>query len=148
MGFISDILKANPIGSIVGKVIDGVTAGASEKKKAVLEIEKIISQRDADIETSLRAELGAKERVLTAELTQGDKFTKRARPTVVYAGLVMIAYNYCIAPSLSIPRVELPTEFWAGWSGIVATWSIGRSMEKNGKPNKATSVITGSRLLD
>ena len=99
------------------------------------------------MEETIRAELSAKERILVAELNQGDSYTKRARPTVVYAGLVMIAYNYCMAPSLGIMRIDLPTEFWAGWSGIVATWSIGRSVEKSGKGNKATKVITGSNLF-
>lgn len=148
MSWIGKILGGNPIGAVVGQVIDGIAGSSEEKARARVEIERLVAQRDADIEATLRTELEAKERVLTAELTQGDLYTKRARPTVVYGGLVMIAYNYCLAPALSVPRVELPMEFWAGWSGIVATWSIGRSMEKSGTSNKVTRAVTGSKLLE
>ena len=150
MSFISSILKANPIGAVVGKVLDGLplmAAGKAEKQQAILEIEKVVAKRDADVESTLRTELEAKERVLVAELMQGDLFTKRARPAVVYGGLIMICFNYSIAPAVGVPRIDLPTEFWAGWSGIVATWSIGRSVEKSGRQNKATQAITGSKLF-
>ena len=88
-----------------------------------------------------------------AELQQGDKFTKRARPLVVYAGLAFIGINYVVVPIVALVNnvvvepIPLPTEFWAGWSGIVATWSIGRSLEKRGSQNRVTSAITGSLLL-
>jgi len=104
----------------------------------------------------MRAELQAKERILVAELTQGDSYTKRARPTVVYAGLAFIFINYCLVPiigklfAVDIPELSLPKAFWAGWSGIVATWSVGRSFEKRGASNRFVRAITGStgsRLL-
>ena len=148
MSWITKILGGNPVTSAIGQVVDGLSGIGSEKTQAKMEIERLMAQRDADIEATLRSELEAKERVLVAELTQGDLYTKRARPTVVYGGLVMIAYNYCLAPALSVPRSELPMEFWAGWSGIVATWSIGRSMEKSGTSNKVTRAVTGSKLLE
>ena len=120
-------------------------------------MEVLLQKRDAEIEETIRTELQAKERVLVAELTQGDSYTKRARPTVVYAGLTFILINYCIIPAIQslagvlVKPFDLPTEFWVGWSGIVATWTIGRSAEKRGARNRLTSIITGSgtsRLLD
>ena len=147
MSFITDILKSNPIGAALTGVVDSLTTSSGEKAKAKLEIERLMAKHDSEVEETIRAELSAKERILVAELNQGDSYAKRARPTVVYAGLVMIAYNYCLAPSLGIERIDLPTEFWAGWSGIVATWSIGRSVEKSGKSNKVTKAITGSNLF-
>ena len=140
MSFITDILKSNPIGAALTGVVNSLTTSSEEKTKAKLEIERLMAKHDSEVEETIRAEL-------VAELNQGDSYTKRARPTVVYAGLVMIAYNYCMAPSLGIQRIDLPTEFWAGWSGIVATWSIGRSVEKSGKSNKVTKAITGSNLF-
>ena len=110
-----------------------------------------------EIEGTIRAELDAKQKILVAELQQGDTYTKRARPTVVYFGLVVIFYNYCLIPTVGlfmaeIPNpFELPMEFWAAWGGIVATWSIGRSAEKRGSMNRLTSVVTGTKqanLLD
>ncbi len=139
----------------VGGVVDKFHLSGEEKQKFMLEMEALLQKRDSEIEETIRAELQAKERVLVAELSQGDNYTKRARPTVVYAGLIFICFNYCIVPALSkffcapVEPFVLPTAFWAGWSGIVGTWSIGRSVEKRGIQTRFTRAITGSsRLLD
>jgi hypothetical protein len=148
------------IGSLVeqiGGVIDKFHLSGEEKQKFKFELESLLQRRDSEIEETIRAELQAKEKVLVAELTQGDGYTKRARPTGVYAGLAFIFLNYCLIPAMrSLAHVEvepfvLPNAFWAGWSGIVVTWSIGRSAEKRGARNRLASIITGSstsRLLD
>jgi len=106
----------------------------------------------------------AKAAIITAEMNQGDNFTKRARPMVVYAGLVMITINYVIFPLIGrftlmygsvdeaiavgniIAPLSLPGEFWAAWGGIVSTWVLGRSYEKHGNQGnlgKLASLITG-----
>ena len=108
--------------------------------------------------------------VTVAELKQGDKFTKRARPSVVYGGLLFVLINYILFPliariSLIIcgwgaeseaavaqctayidtsPLADLPAEFWYAWGGITGTWSVGRSAERIGINNKVTRAITGS----
>ena len=141
----------------VGGVVDQFHLSGEEKQKFKLELEALLQKRDSDIEETIRAELQAKERVLVAELTQGDNYTKRARPTVVYAGLGFIFFNFCLVPVLAklfgadMEPLELPTEFWYGWAGIVGTWSIGRTMEKRGAHNRFTRAVTGSggsRLLE
>ena len=87
-------------------------------------------------------------------MAQGDNYTKRARPTVVYVGLAVIVLNYCIAPivanfsNITIPELSLPTEFWVAWGGIVATWSVSRTAEKRGSRNKAVKSITGTSFID
>ena len=163
------------IGKILGggltKVVGGIADVADrfietpdEKREFKLAVETLLQKRDSEVEQTIRAELGAKERVLVAELQQGDNYTKRARPTVVYAGLVFIGINYVLFPIIgramglfdvvvsTEPLADLPTEFWAAWGGICATWSIGRSAEKRGTRNKLVGAITGtptpSRLLD
>jgi hypothetical protein len=152
MSWITDILGSGAgkiIGS-VGDVIDKLTTTDEEKLKLRNELQRVLQERMADVETTMRAELGAKERVLIAELQQGDNFTKRARPMVVYFGLAVIGLNYCLVPMAAfflgreIPTWNLPMEFWASWSAIVVTWSIGRSVEKNGSQSKVTQAITGS----
>jgi hypothetical protein len=141
----------------VGGVVDKFHLSGEEKQKFILEMETLVQKRDSEIEATIRTELQAKERVLVAELSQGDSYTKRARPSVVYAGLAFIAFNYCLVPVISkiagqgIKPLDLPAEFWYGWSGIVATWSIGRTAEKRGVSNRLTRTITGSarsKLLD
>ena len=150
--------------SSIGGVADRFIQTPDEKAAFKLEVETLIQKRDSEIEQTIRAELQAKERILVAELNQGDNFTKRARPTVVYAGLVFIFINYVLFPLFSLvatvldakievePLADLPTQFWVAWGGICATWSIGRSMEKRGTQNAATHAITGnktnSKLLD
>jgi hypothetical protein len=148
MGFIGNILSGGlgPLVNSVGNVVDQFHLSGGEKQQFKLQMESLLQQRDAEVEETIRTELGAKERVLVAELTQGDSYTKRARPTVVYAGLVFIFVNYTIAPLLGLGALELPAEFWVAWGGIVATWSIGRSAEKRGTRNKLISTITGSKL--
>jgi len=148
MGLIGNILSGG-LGSVVekvGDIADKFHLSGEEKNEFKLQLEALLQKRDAEVEETIRTELGAKERVLVAELTQGDSYTKRARPTVVYAGLVMIFFNYTIAPIIGVGALELPVAFWGSWGGIVATWSIGRSAEKRGTRSKLTSAITGSKL--
>jgi hypothetical protein len=160
MSWFGDLVKGGMEGLIgsIGGVADRFIQSDDEKAAFQIEVQKLVQARMSEIEETARAELDAKQRIMTAELQQGDKFTKRARPTTVYFGLGVIFYNYCFIPTIGLfletppPLFELPTEFWAAWGGIVATWSIGRSAEKRGSMNRLTSLITGSKrtnsLLD
>lgn len=129
----------------------GKPLGEQEAAEIQLEFERLVQQRDTVMLTTLRAELEAKQKILVAELTQGDTYTKRARPSVVYLGLIFIAINYVISPLLqqlagspTIVMNDLPEEFWYAWAGICGTWFIGRSAERIGYKSRATSIITGS----
>ena len=128
-------------------------ATPEQKQAAAAALTKEISARDE-----------AKSAIIVAEMQQGDNYTKRARPTVVYAGLVMIGINHVVFPIAArviallgdaalisditplLQPIELPTAFWAGWSGIVSTWVLGRSIEKGksgGRLGQIASLITG-----
>jgi hypothetical protein len=158
MGLISKILSSATGGLIkdIGGVVDKFVTTKEEKMAAQLELETLLQKRDSEVEQTIRSELKAKESIIVAELQQGDNYTKRARPTVVYVGLGAILFNYCLVPliqtlaSVEVTPFNLPTEFWAAWGGIVATWSVGRSAEKRGSRNKVTDFITGgkSKLFD
>lgn len=149
---LASIIGANLGATIesLGSTVKKFVTTDSDRIKLQNELEVIIQKRDSEIEHTLRKTLEAKERVITAELNQDDNYTKRARPTVVYFGILVIIYNHCIIPTiqmlkgLSLEAFNLPTEFWIAWGGIVATWSIGRSSEKRGNKNKLTSLITGN----
>ena len=139
--------------SSVGDVADKFIETKEEKKRFKLELEALLQRRDSEMEQTLRAELQAKERVLVAELQQGDKYTKRARPSVVYFGLAIIFFNYCFVPLMQylgdtaiqdIQPFNLPEYFWIAWGGIVGTWSVGRSAERLGYRNRVTSFVTGN----
>ncbi|UCC79174.1 MAG: holin family protein [Candidatus Zixiibacteriota bacterium] len=159
MGLLSKILGGGTESILkdIGGIIDKFKLSPEEKNKLELEFQQLLQKKDAEIEETIRAELGAKERIMVAELTQGDNYTKRARPSVIYAGLVFIFINYCLIPIIqsiagaSIKPFDLPIEFWAAWGGIVGTYTIGRSVEKRGVRNKFTEIVTGAKkpgLLD
>lgn len=131
------------IGTSVGSLLDGVgqlvdrfVTTDEEKAKFRLELEKLGRQRERELTDLLTAEMQARERVVVAELAQGDTFTKRARPSVVYVGLATIVINYVVLPWLAYftngdyPTIQLPEQFWLAWGGIVTTWVIGRTAEK------------------
>lgn len=153
MGLISDIIGGSfgSTVSAVGDTLKKFITTDGDRMQAQKELEQILQKRDTEIEQTIRVELGAKERVIVAELQHGDTYTKRARPTVVYVGLGAILFNYCFVPLVQtltgteVQAFALPMEFWAAWGGIVATWSIGRSAEKRGARKKVTSFITGSK---
>lgn len=157
-----DILTGPITGLIgaVGGVIDSLHTSDEEKDAAKLKFARLAAATEFQMVQELTKELESKERVIVAELQQGDNYTKRARPTVVYVGLGAFILNYVLIPNISaafgtaLVPVEFPVEFWAGWSGIVMTWSVGRSFEKravtsqrNGNGDGSTSrlvkIITG-----
>jgi len=155
----------------VEQTVDRFQISGEEKNQFKLELKQIITQRESNIEKTIRSNLEEKERIIVAELQQGDKFTKRARPTVVYFGLVMIALNYFLLPAALLisgnsDKLEtctiktsadkviekscvketlfpLPIEFWMAWGGIVATWAVGRSYEKANASNAFSRLVTG-----
>jgi hypothetical protein len=135
----------------VGGVVDRFVQTKDEKAAVMLELEGIAAAQAQNLEETIRAELGAKERIMVAELQQGDNYTKRARPTVVYFGMLVIFLNYVVAPIVGtfmgkeLEEFILPTEFWVAWGGIVATWSIGRTFERRGVQSKTLSVVTGNQ---
>jgi len=125
-------------------------ADPTEKAKAQLALQQMIEQRETQI-------IEAQKSIIVSEMNQGDAYTKRARPTIVYAGLAFIFLVNVVFPLLAwatalstgkpladIPHITLPGEFWAAWGGVCSIWVIGRSAEKRGAANKVTNLITGT----
>jgi len=143
----------SPLG--LAKEIAGVATklfGSPEKQREFeLAAAEMIQARDSEIEETLRAEMQAKERVMVAELQQGDTFTKRARPSLVYVGLLLAFLEVVVRVVLvvqgkSMPEgltTVVPPQFWVAWTGVTGTWVIGRSVERRGIKNKIVSAITG-----
>lgn len=136
----------------IGGTIRSFITTDNDRISAQLQVEKILQETGESIEKTVRQEMQSKERIITAELQQGDNYTKRARPTVVYYGLVIISidliarYIAFFMPSVKdIPSTMISVEFWVAWGGIVSTWVIGRSAEKRGQVNKVVNFITGNK---
>ena len=85
-------------------------------------------------------------------MAQGDAFTKRARPSIVYMGLLFIGLVYVLFPIVGyfskgeLPKLELPSAFWTVWGDICSVWMIGRPAEKLFDGNKIVGMITGNRV--
>ncbi len=119
-------------------------ASEQEKMAAVASLVPMIEARE-------NAVIDAQKAVMVAEMSQGDLYTKRARPTIVYAGLAFIFLVHVAFPIITyisgkpLPELKLPEEFWWSYTGVCGVWILGRSMEKNGSTNKMISMITGGK---
>jgi len=95
--------------------------------------------------------IDAQKAIIVAEMQQTDNFTKRARPMIVYAGLVAIFLAHIILPYIvyfakeAVPPIELPTEFWYVWGGVCSVWFVGRSFERLGSTSNSVKKITGTK---
>ncbi|MBI9061790.1 MAG: hypothetical protein JEZ14_07360 [Marinilabiliaceae bacterium] len=125
-------------------------------------MEQLTQKREGEIEQTIRAELKAQEHILVAELQQGDGYTKRARPTVIYVGLLFILLELFGIRHIVLDQLDLGENalniiqgsdaifktFLAAWAGVVGVYAVGRSMEKRGNrqlwnqtlPSSSTSV--------
>ena len=133
--------------------------GADPNKK--LEVAALI---EADISARENSIIDAQKSIIVSEMQQADNFTKRARPSVVYAGLLFIGLVHVIFPILfsilsvffakdftadqmaqlvELKSIALPTAFWTAWGSVISIWSIGRTVEKKGLGNRLTKLITG-----
>jgi len=130
-----------------------------ERSAAELAMTELIAKRDDAMVT-------AKRDIMVAELAQGDTFTKRARPMIVYFGLAAVGFNHVLVPFINrvmewivvfrhmdmaamnqLAPMSLPTEFWWAWTGVVGVYAVGRSMEKRGTNSTVVGAITGNRAL-
>ena len=148
MGFLSKLFTGggaeivNGVSGLIGKF----KLDPTEKAKLKLELARLVDARDARNSQEILAETTAKASIMIAELKQDDKYTKRLRPTIGYSGLALVLVQ--IAAQLAGKEITIPMEFWVSWGGLLSVYSIGRSAEKRGNGNKATALITGSKLLD
>lgn len=148
MSIFTDIL-----GTALGPIVNLVDSlHTSDEEKGALKAQMLQAQVGLaiELEKASAVEAEAKKAVLVAELNQGDAYTKRARPTVVYAGLFLALVNHVVLPWIAHfagsapPSIEIPAMFWTAWGGICGTWVIGRTMERRGVQNRMIATITGS----
>lgn len=131
-----------------------VKMSEAEEAQAQLAVQRLTQDRDQTITTSQRD-------IIMSEMAQGDGFTKRARPSIVYTGLAFIGINHVVMPCIGwahalwtgklieLPSLTLPAEFWWAWTGVCSAWVIGRSFERRGAlggmAGKIVGTITGNK---
>jgi hypothetical protein len=129
-----------------------VTAGLQDTEKVRAAVAQLAADQAKLVDDQTQAKLDEeRSKVLLAELQSGDAFTRRARPAVVYAGLLFIFALHVLLPVISFfqgkaaPSFVLPQEFWWSWTGVVSVWVLGRSYEKVNVPGTISKAITGSK---
>ncbi len=149
IGSVADLAKSVVERFLPAKMSDG------EKANATLQLQELLQKREDAL-------IDAKRSIIVAEMNQGDAFTKRARPMIVYAGLAFIGLVHVVfpitawivliatgEPLANMPELTLPTSFWTAWGGVTSIWVIGRSAEKKGVANanmeKIVRLVTGSK---
>jgi len=115
-----------------------------EKAQAQIRLQEMLQKREDSL-------IDAQKSIIVSEMQQGDAFTKRARPSLVYCGLAFIFLVHVALPMAAffcnrpMPELSLPGEFWASWAAVVGIWSLGRSAEKRGAGGKLVGMITGNK---
>lgn len=141
---LTDILTGGLGGLIesIGGVVDRFKLTEDEKAELKLKLEDIAVRQFEVMERSVQARYAAITGIIQAEMASGDNYTKRARPTVVYFGLVLFAVQ--VAGQFWGITITIPPDFTYAWAGIVGVWVLGRSYEKTNGPGGKTKWVTGS----
>jgi hypothetical protein len=146
MGLLQNIL-GSATGKLIGTVaksVDDLTLSKEEKEQFNLEMQRLVQDQMAMVEASVQARFEAVKGIIVAEMESGDNYTKRARPTVVYGGLVLFALQVLAQMFVGIPPIVIPTEFVVAWASVVGVWSIGRSFEKTRGQTTVSKAVTGT----
>ena len=129
-----------------------ITAGTQDPQKVQAAVAQLAETQAKIIDDEMQRILEAeRSKVILAEMQNSDSFTRRARPTVVYAGLVFIFALHVLLPLVAYfrggpaPTYVLPEEFWWSWTGVVSVWVLGRSYEKVNIPGVINKAITGAK---
>jgi hypothetical protein len=127
----------------IGNVVADISEKHLGKKELKLELEKILAAQATQQFQAAAVEIQAKERILVAELQQGDNYTKRARPSIIYVGLIG-----AIVDGIGAIDFTMPADFWYIWGGVCSVYVVGRSVQLskvNGVAGKVAGMITGHK---
>ena len=156
---ISNLVGLDSAFSFAKTIVDKVLhdkASEEEKLKLAVQLQNDIENRDNTLSATL---LETQKDIIVSEMQQTDNYTKRARPTIVYFGLVAIGLTYIMVPliiaivslfmavtpdQIKLFQFELPNDFWMTWGGVCGIWIAGRSFEKKGTSNAVVDLIVGA----
>lgn len=130
---IQDILGGTLLDSIKGLISQfHMSPEDKAKLQAQLEAEKdTIVAAEHDYNAKLNDIAGQN---IRAEESSGDKFTERARPAVIWVGLAMFLWNYCLVPTAGlhwhIPSLPIPDTFAEIWGVVSTGYVFNRTVDK------------------
>jgi hypothetical protein len=116
---------------------------AEKRASMALELEQSFNERERFLAQASRD-------IIVAEMQQGDRITKWARPSVIYFGLGILGMQHVILPffvafGVNLTITPLPDYFWDAWKLVASVWAGGRTLERVGKSNKVVELITGNK---
>jgi hypothetical protein len=130
---IQDVLGSSLLDSVKG-IISQFHMSPEDKAKlqAQLDQEKdAFASAQNDYNTKLNDIAGQN---IRSEAASGDKFTERARPAVIWVGLLMFFWNYCVVPTgglhWHIPSLPIPDTFSEIWGIVVTGYVFNRTVDK------------------
>lgn len=139
------------IGDVADRIIGKFKMDPGKKAELETALKKEELAIQSKVEDHITAEISSRKDIIVAEMNQGDKYTKRARPTMIYAGLFFILFNY-VLPTVMVyfgrpapDPIQLPDMFWQAWGVVVSVWSVGRTTERLGVNNPIIRKITRSK---
>jgi hypothetical protein len=136
MPILDQILGGN-VASFVGGLIDKFHMSPEDKAKfqaavnanqTQLALAQIDLQKKAEDE--LQSEVQAASANIRADAASGDKYTSRARPSVIYVVLVILTANYLVFPLLGKPLLALPDPLFWLFGSCVLGYTGARSWDK------------------
>jgi hypothetical protein len=134
MGFsIQDVLGSSLLDSVKGLISQfHMSPEDKAKLQQQLDAEKdAFAQAENDYNTKLNDIAGQN---IRSEEQSGDKFTVRARPAVIWVGLLMFFWNYCVVPTAGlhwhIPSLPIPDTFSEIWGVVVTGYVFNRTVDK------------------
>lgn len=114
--------------SLILPVVDKLIPDPVKRAEAQKEIIKTISGSEDRIYDAMKE-------VMVADSTSDSKYTKNARPTLVYWSLGMVSLIIFLAPfgydkSILLSLSKIPAELWQLMTVGVGLFTLGRSGEK------------------
>lgn len=129
-----------------------IQGDVSDPAKVEAAVRTLAARQAALAEAELQRRFEAlKQEMNPPALVEDTPYTRSARPTVIYAGVVFIFIVYLVIPIIAFfmhrlpTEIHLPEEFWWAWGTVVTGIVAGRSYEKINKANAASRILTGSR---
>lgn len=130
---LQDVLGGSLLDSVKG-LISQFHISPEDKLKLQAQIDQeadLVKAKEADYNAKLNDIAGQN---IRAEAQSGDKFTERARPGVIWVGLVMFVWNFCLVPTAGlhwhIPSLPLPDVFMEIWGVVVTGYVFNRTLDK------------------
>lgn len=137
--------------TLIGKVMQSATMSAAEKAYISQDMSKSAVELEKEFSEAYKVELATRAEIIKTEMMQSDKFTKRARPAVVYVFLTMTFLNYTVLPfiasifKLTDLQLVIPSEAWSAFKIVLGVYVVGRTFEKSSGINKITSAINKTK---